>query len=333
VTVVPDNSHESDVLLLDYDTVLRLFPLDVAMEAMETAFRAHARGTARLFPVVREGLPGGAVSGIKSGYWPEYSALGLKIAGSWPANPQRGLESHQATVLLCDAQTGQVRALIDGNAVTTQRTAAAGALGLRLLARPEARVVAVLGAGVQAAAQIAAVRLVCSSVEAIRIWARDVGKAEKLAQSESDAASEVIAAANVADALRGSDIVITTTPSTVPLFPSDLMVPGMHINAMGADTRGKRELPPDLIERVRLVVDDREQARTLGESQPPVVWREEPPTLGEVLEGKRTGRTSSDEITVFDSTGVGLQDVASAALLFRRALQSEQGVWIPWRRH
>jgi alanine dehydrogenase len=278
-------------------------------------------------------LPRGAVCGIKSGYWPENSAIGLKLAGSWPANGQRGLQSHQATVLLSDAETGRVRALIDGNAVTTQRTAAAGAIGLRLLARPDSRVVAVLGAGVQAAAQIAAVRLVCPAVQTIRIWARDIVKAQSLAQTENIAAGEVIAVADVADALRGSDIVITTTPSTHPLFPSELIKSGMHINAIGADSSGKRELPPDLIERVRLVVDDREQARTLGESQPPVAWPDDPPTVGEVLEGMSTGRTSNDDITVFDSTGLGLQDVAAAALLYQRALLTDLGRWVPWQSH
>ena len=172
-----DEQVDNRILILDHDATMRLFSLDVAIDAVEAAYRAHATETARLFPVVREHLEDGAACGSKSGYWPTAVAVSLKVAGSWSANRTRGLETHQATVVLCDAATGRLRALINGNAVTTQRTAAAGAVGLRALARPDLRSMAVLGTGTKALAQTLAARHVYPHLHVVRVWTRNTARA------------------------------------------------------------------------------------------------------------------------------------------------------------
>lgn len=324
-----NDAANNKILVLNREETSRIFSLEVAITAVDDAYRAHATGSGRLFPVVRERIEGG-VCGIKSGYWPAASAIGLKVAGSWSGNHARGLATHQATVVLCDAATGRLRALIDGNVITTQRTAAAGAVALRALARPNARTVAILGAGVQAFAQAMAARHVFPDLQQICIWARHHGRAEQLAVRLRANGLDVVVAADATSAVRGRDIVVTTTPSTEPLVSRDAVGPGAHINAMGSDTQGKRELSPDLVMSATLVVDDRDQARTLGESQPPVEWGHVPATIGEVLTGRRSGRTDDAEITVFDSSGLGLQDVMAAAHIYKHACDTGAGLWVEW---
>lgn len=319
----------SSILVLNQPTVEALFPLEAAIEVVERAFRAHATGEATLFPVVREPLGDGAVFGIKSAGWSAHGIAGLKAAGYWPGNASRGLENHQAAILLISAASGQLLAVLDGNVVTRQRTAAAGALAVRMLARPDAEVAALLGAGIQASAQVDALLHVHPTVQSLRVWSRNPFRAQALAARYAGRVSATTTA-NAAAAVKNANIVITATPSRQPLFGVEDVAPGTHINAMGADTKGKRELPPTLLDHAVLVVDDRDQSRAIGESQPPVQWSSLPPTIGEVLLSGREGRATPQEITIFDSTGIAIQDLAAAEWIYRRALQVSAGVFIPW---
>lgn len=321
---------DAHLLLLDQAAVARLLQPDTVLQAVREAFALHAAGTehgGRVFPVIRESLTGGGIFGIKAGDVPAQGLLGFKAAGFWPANRARGGEPHQATIVLVDPATGRPIALIDGNAITTARTAAAGALGLSLLARPDSTALCVFGTGVQAAAQLDFALRTLPALRQVRYVS---------ARRAPDAAFEarfadrctITNAADANAAVAASDIVITATPGAGPLFDAAAVRPGAHINAVGADTRGKRELPDGLLARARLVADDRTQATQIGEAQ----WA--PGTrcdeLGGLLCGHVHWQRSPDDITVFDMTGLALQDLTVARRLHTLALAQGLGTRLPW---
>ena len=319
-----------DILLLDSAESYRLLTLDIAVEAVEAAYAAHASGSGRLFPVALQHLdPPDALFVVKSGIWPERDMTGLKLVNYRSTNEAHGLDNHQAVMLVCDAETGCLRALVDGNAITTQRTAAAGAVGVDRLARPDVETIAVLGSGLQARAQLAAALHARPGLRTVRLWARDREKAARLVDAAGEGRDASVAA-SAAEAVRGADVVVTCTASREPLFDAADVAPGAHVNAIGSDADDKRELPVELVERVRVVVDDVTQSRMLGETKAPVRLAEPPPTMGDVLLGRAAGRTRADEVTIFDSTGIGLQDLAAAQALYRTAASSGAGRWMPW---
>lgn len=325
-----------DVLVLGSTQLRSLLTLDVVVPAVEAAYVASSRGEATVYPVVRETLPGGmGVFGIKSGYWPGQDALGLKVAGYWPGNRARGIDNHQATVLLVDPPTGTVRAVMDGNVITYSRTAAAGAIGARRLARPDARRAVVVGTGVQGEAQARALAWWKPELEIVAFEPLDepdrqraLGFAERLRRDGIDCRAAVSLQAAVAEA----DVVVTATPSSQPLVARAWLRPGTHLNAMGADTRGKQEHDVATLRDARVVVDDWRQARELGECQHGVaagLFGDAPPaTIGEVIAGEAEGRQTPDELTLFDATGIALQDLAAAALAYRLAREHGLGTHI-----
>lgn len=318
---------DDELLVLTRADVLALLGPDDALDAVRRAFGHQAGNAARVFPVVREPLQGGAVFGIKSGDIAAEGALGLKAAGYWPGNGARGLDAHQATVLLVDPATGRARALIDGNPVTTLRTGAAGGLGLQRLARPGSARLCVFGTGVQARVQVDfALRL----LPALRTldYVTASGAPDAGFEALFRARCTVRHAADADAAVAAADVVITATPSRAPLFAAEAVRPGTHINAVGADTRGKRELPEGLLMRSRVVADDAAQARELGEAQwaPGCALQE----LGALLAGHDDFRRAPGDITVFDMTGLALQDLAVAADLLRRAVREGRGQRLRW---
>ncbi|TFW23725.1 ornithine cyclodeaminase family protein [Duganella callida] len=321
----------NQLLLLDRDAVARLMQPDTVLDAVRTAFTLHGSGQGRGFPVVREALATGGVFGIKSGDVASRDLLGFKAAGFWPGNRELGSEPHQATIMLFDPATGRPRCIMDGNAITTARTAAAGELGLRTLARQEAVSLCVFGTGVQAAAQLAAAVRALPSLRELRYVSRS---------GQPDGAFEARCAALGANgrtlthaidadaAVAASDIVVTATPARGPLFSADAVRPGTHINAVGADTRGKRELPEGLLERARVVVDDQRQAKALGEMQ----WATgiDCVQLGDLLTGQAWFTREPDDITIFDMTGLALQDLVLGQYLFDAARLEGDGLSIAW---
>jgi ornithine cyclodeaminase/alanine dehydrogenase-like protein (mu-crystallin family) len=319
------------ILVVNPQEVEQLLPLERGIEAVEAAYRAHASGEAILFPVVRERLVGGAVCGVKSGHWAARHVVGLKLAGYWPGNSAVQRPNHQASFLLADADTGRLLAVMDGNVITQRRTAGAGVVAARLLARPRPRILAVLGCGAQGRNQAHALAGSFPSLSEVHLWDRDPARAEAVAGAlRATHNVQVSTAADPAAAIRNADVIATTTASTSALFDLDDVRAGAHVNAMGSDTAGKRELAPRLVESCLLVVDDRSQSVLLGESQPPVHLKDEPPTIGEILVGRRQGRSSDDQITVFDSTGIGLQDIAAADLVYRDAMRLNRGRSVRW---
>jgi ornithine cyclodeaminase len=321
---MPNNAQ---LLLLDRDQAASLLTPDAVLAAVRESFLLHAAREGRVFPVVRETLPDNAVFGIKSGGVPGEALLGFKAAGFWPANRTQGAEAHQATIMLFDQSTGRPQCLIDGNAITTERTAAAGALGLMTLARQDSKRLHVFGTGVQAAAQTEYALRALPSLQAVRYTASDC---RTVPEFEARFAGRCEISAAPANAVAQADIIITATPGRKPLFNAADIQPGTHINAVGADTRGKRELPEGLLRRARIWADDLPQARGIGELQ----WCAESAAaeLGCLLmNGESAGAVrGEDDITIFDMTGLALQDLTVARMLMQRALENGTGTSIAW---
>jgi ornithine cyclodeaminase len=318
---------EARLLLVDKAAVEALLLPDDVMSAVREAFTLHSQGEGRVFPVIREALSTGGIFGIKSGDVQSQGLLGFKAAGFWPANRPLGGEPHQATIALFDPATGRPVCVIDGNAITTARTGAAGGLGLQLLARPESETACVFGTGVQARVQLQYALRLMPALRKVQYLSWN-GEADAGFEQVFSSQCALAHARNADDAVAASDLVITATPGAGPLFSAAAVRPGTHINSVGADTRGKRELPEGLLQRVRLVVDDRQQARQIGESQwaPDLACDE----LGDLLTGKAVLRRAPGDITVFDMTGLALQDLTVARHIHRRALADGLGTSIAW---
>jgi ornithine cyclodeaminase len=316
------------LLLLDGDAVEQLLTPDEVVSAVPTAFLVHSQGAGRVFPVVRERLATGGVFGIKGGDIAAESVLGFKAAGFWPGNRGVGGEPHQATIMLIAPGTGRPTCLIDGNAITTMRTRAAGGIGVELLSRSDSARLCVFGTGVQARIQV---RFTLRSRPSLRDVRYVTSDGRPRPQFEALIAKELgISHAPDPDAaVAASDIVITATPGGGALFAADAVRPGTHLSCVGAGTQGKRELPAGLIERARLFVDDHTQAGQIGELQ----WAS-PATpgieIGRALAAEAPVQRAGADITIFDMTGLALQDLTVAADLYRRATDAGLGTFLPW---
>ena len=320
--------NNATLLLVDKHVVEQLLVPDDVIAAVREAFELHGQRAGRVFPVVREMLTTGGIFGIKSGDVGSQSLLGFKAAGFWPSNPKVGGEAHQATVLLFDPATGRPLCVIDGNAITTARTAAAGAVGLALLARQDTAVATVFGTGIQAKAQLAFALKTLPSLTHVNYVSVD---REPRADFEALFADrcKLRCVANADEAVAQSDLVITATTGSGPLFDETAIRAGTHVNCVGADTRGKRELPAGVLDRARIVVvDDLDQARELGELQ----WAPQTAAveMGDLLTGRAKWRRDAADISVFDMTGLALQDLTVARLIHRRARDLGLGVTVAW---
>lgn len=324
----PDtNQPVHELLLLSAQDVEAVFDHALAEQAVWRAFELLANGDGELLPLLRHKIAENNFFGIKGGLAGKEELLGFKAAGYWPGNHARGLDAHQATMMLVDHATGRPKAILDANRITTLRTGAAGGIGIRLLAREDANVLGLIGTGVQGRIQTEFALRARPGLQQIRY----------LSQSEQSAAAfeaifrgraELVRCDASASVVRHADIVITATPSTAPLFDTTDVREGTHINAVGADSRGKRELPADLLLSATVLTDWLTQARSIGELQ----WHPELPALeiGEVIVGRRPGRTNDRQITVFDMTGIGMQDLTSADAIWQAARRAGYGKTIPW---
>lgn len=298
-----------------------------AFDAVEKVFAAMARGEARNFPVVREALDhADALYGFKSGFDRADMVLGVKAGGYWPHNAEKGLTNHQSTVFLFDPDTGRLDALVAGNYLTAVRTAAASAVSIAHLARPDAKVLGMVGAGHQSTFQLRAAAEV-RDFEKVVAWNPHP---EMLPRLEA-VARELDLPLEAVDRERlgaEADVIITITSAFEPLLLADWIRPGTHIAAMGTDTRGKQELDPEILAKARVFTDEVAQSISIGEAQHAVakglISEADVTPIGMVINGDHPGRQSPDEITVFDGTGVGLQDLAVAAVAARLAREKDR---------
>jgi ornithine cyclodeaminase len=308
------------VLVLNQHEVESLLDMEGCIDAMAEALSALARGELSM-PLRSVFAPG---DGTLIGLMPSHRAGGspvyaLKTVCVFPDNPERGLDAHQGTVTLFDGETGEVRALLNASAVTAIRTAAVSGVATRLLARENARELAILGAGVQARTHVESMRAV-RPFERIRVYSRTREHAEQFAD---EVGAEV--AASPEDAIRGADVVVTATSSAEAVLFRDWLDPGTHVNAVGGRPPQMRELDPRLIADSGFYVDRRESteaeagdyrdALESGAIQPGHIRGE----IGEILIGAAPGRQSDDELTVFRSMGLAVEDLAAAEYVVRRA--------------
>lgn len=300
-------------LYLSDDDVRAVLTPAAALQVVKDAFTASSRGTGRNFPVVRERLDH-AIFGVKSGIDSHVRVLGLKAGGAFPKNVPLGRQAHQSSVVLFDFDTGQPLALVSGNAITALRTAAAAALSIDLMARKDASNILIIGAGAQAETHLRAA-LKVRAFDQVFAWSRDLDLAQGLARRVSDVA-DLKPQADLS-VVKACDVVITLTPSTEPLVDFGQVSPGTHLVCMGADTAGKQEVACEIVAASRVFTDDIEQSLTIGECQcafrAGLIDRDHiRGTLGDVLLGRERGRERDDEITLFDGTGVALQDLIAA---------------------
>jgi len=318
------------MLLIPETLVPDLLSVGDAIVAVERAFAAYDRDEARAYPVVRETTGHRrAVFGIKSGFDRGAMLLGLKAGGYWPENAAAGRTNHQSTILLFDPETGMASALVGANYLTGVRTGAASAIATRHLARKDATTLAMIGAGVQAGYQLRAT-LAVRDLRDVVGWDPSPANLEALGRDVRALGLRFTAAPSPEAAVRRADILITVTPSQAAIVHKDWVRPGTHINAMGADTAGKQELAPDLVASASVYVDAVEQAITIGECQHAyrqgLLGRDDlTRTLGGLASGRLPGRRSDEEITLFDGTGIALQDLAAAGVTVVRARERGLG--------
>ncbi|KXF92294.1 iminosuccinate reductase BhcD [Phaeobacter inhibens] len=293
-----------------------------SFEAVEQVFASMAARSAYNFPVIREAIGhADALYGFKSGFDRNALNLGLKSGGYWPGNSEKGLTNHQSTVFLFDADTGKCSAIVGGNLLTALRTAAAAAVSVAHLARKDAEVLGIVGAGHQASFQLRAVAEQ-RDFKKVVAWNRSP---EKLATLEQVARELGLPfeAVSVEDLCAQSDVIVTITSSFDAIIHSDQVRPGTHIACMGTDTKGKQEVDAALVARSSVFTDEIAQSTTIGEAQHAVAIGSLSEAaiveLGAVINGAHPGRGSADEVTLFDGTGVGLQDLAVAATVVERA--------------
>ena len=317
------------MLVISESLARELVSVEDAIRVVEDSFAAMARGAARNYPVVREVVGyRDAVYGVKAGCDTAAPILGLKAGGYWPHNAARGMSNHQSSTLLFDPETGRASALVSANYLTGVRTGAASAIATKYLARPDARVLGIVGTGVQAIYQLRAT-LAVRPIAKVLAWDPSADNLAAFGKAVRDLGLEFAAAAERRDAVAGADIVITVTPSQKALVEKGWVRPGTHISAMGADTKGKQELDPKLVASAALFVDELAQAISIGECQHAYAqgligdasFRG---SIGQVVAGLCDGRRDAAEITIFDGTGVALQDLAVAALAVR--LATERGL-------
>jgi len=312
------------MIFLNEREVASLLPIGDVLTALENAFRAQAAGQIRMPLRAMATTDHGILGSMPASIAGEQLSLGAKLVTFFAGNAASGTHTHQALVALFDPRSGKPQAIMDGRYITESRTAATSALATRALARPDARSVAILGTGVQARAHIVALGEVMR-IEELRIWGRTQARAADVADFARRRGLEARAAATPADACRGADVVCTVTSASDPILASDDIGRGTHVNAVGMGDPTARELPAELMARATIVVDSLDGA--LAESaniklamrdgklsaEPDLIL------LCDVIAGTAPGRLGRDDVTIFDSLGIAIEDLACARLVYERA--------------
>lgn len=300
------------------------------LAAIEAVYPLISEAQGSMPPIMRVEVPesNGEID-IKTAYLPGYSGIAVKVSAGFFDNPSRGLPSLGGLMMVFDSETGiPESALFDNGYLTDLRTGLAGAVAAKHLAREDAGVAAVLGAGVQALMQLEALKMV-RDIEQARVWARRSEQAEEFAARVGPLLRmDMTAVDSPGAAVDGVDVLVTTTPSTTPLVTADMLHPGLHITSVGSDAETKQELSVGAVRSAdRIVCDSIAQSERLGELRAAVadgLDRSTAIELGQVISGHAEGRRSDDDVTICDLTGTGAQDTAIASLAVRRC--SERGL-------
>jgi len=321
------------VLVLGYDEVSRVLPMEECIEVMEEALAALARGEMEmpLRYVFRPPGADGLMALMPSYRGGERPAFALKAINVIPENPRlRGLDAHQGGVLLSDGQSGEPAAFLNASAITEIRTAAVSAVATRALSRDDSSELAILGAGVQARSHLEAMRAV-REFERVRIYSPTAEHARTLAK---EGGAEAVESAE--DAVRGADVIVTVTAAAEPVLSREWVADGAHINAVGACLPHMRELDTRTVADAAFFTDRRESAENeagdfvLAQAEGAIGPEHIRAELGEVVAGMAPGRSSDGEITIFESLGLAIEDLAAADHVVRRARAEGVGVDVPF---
>ena len=322
-------------LLLNKENVGGLIAMKDVIAAVEEAYRAFSGGQVEQPDYIGIDLPHprGEID-FKLGYYQANEMISMKASsGGFPHNPaEYGLPTNMGTILLFDARTCALACVMDGSLITGLRTGAAGAVSVKALARKDAKTVTAIGTGIQARLQIRAISEVMD-IETIHAWDNNPDTLAKYkADIEREFGIPVVMAASKEAAVRQADILVTTTRGKGSLVEADWVKPGTHIVAIGTDQRGKQELEPAIFRNAKIVNDSIAQCVTKGETWHPldagiITMDDIHGEIGEILLGKKPGREHDDEITIFDSTGMAIQDNTTASRIYRNALERGVGTF------
>lgn len=334
----------AELRVLSANDIAQVFTVSDALTAVEEAYRQKAQGHGTAWPMVYAAFkPGVSDMDIRSGHLSESGLFGLKLTAWFSQNPSKGLPEIYGTTLICDDSTGAPLGLLNASAITGLRTGAAGALGVKWLARKDARNLLVAGAGHMATYEIAATLAACPNITRVELWdprsqEAPVSRARAMEPQVAallDAAGiqrsyELVAVADGEEACGHADAIITVTPATTPIICAGWVRPGTHLSCVGADMEGKQEVASAIHAAACLFVDDRDQSVASGELEIPVkegaiTAKNIVAELGEVIAGLAEGRTSDEQITLFDTSGIAVQDLASSKVAFDRAAEAGLG--------
>ena len=316
-------------LILQRNQVAALLDLDTCIAAVESAFKLLGEGKAGAPGVLGVHSHGGGFH-IKAGILPlNRNYFAAKINGNFFNNAKLGLPRIQGVIALCDADNGTPLAIMDSIEITILRTGAASAVAVKYLARPDARTVAICGCGIQGRVQLRAIGRV-RKIDTAFAWDAEPAIAEQYAADMSKELGILVSPIRDLGEARAADIWITCTPSTNPFLSSDHVAPGSFIAAVGADSEEKHELDPSLVSSSKLVTDVTAQCAAIGElhhalSMGKMALGNVYAELAEVVAASKPGRASDQEMAIFDSTGMALQDVAAAAAVYQQAIQQKIG--------
>ena len=311
------------VSVLGRSEIEELLSMGEALTAVERALRLSAEGKTIMPPKLYLNLPD---------YHGDFRAMpayingiaGLKWVSVYPNNRRQNLPSVMAIIILCNPSTGCPLAIMDGTYITSMRTGAAGGVAVKYLARKDSSVIGMVGAGMQAETQLLAISEVLPKIEEVKVFDLCKDTSLRYAKQMGAKLNINIHPVETIEAATEADIVVTTTPSTRPVVKREYIRPGTHINAIGADAKGKQELEPALLKGAKIIIDDIEQAAHSGEINVPLSQGQLKigdiyASLGEVATNMKKGRENDEEITIFDSTGLAIQDIICAKLVYEKA--------------
>jgi ornithine cyclodeaminase/alanine dehydrogenase-like protein (mu-crystallin family) len=324
------------VLALGFTDIKELLPMRECVPLMAAALKSLAEGRSSqpVRTVFRPPEAAGLMSLMPAFRADDFSVFGLKAICVFPGNLAKGKDAHQGAVLLFSAETGEPLAVENASAITGIRTAAVSAVATDILARKDAGVLAIIGAGIQGRAHLEAIPLV-RPLREVRVADKDADRAKRFAAETGPAFPfRIRATDDVAGAVSGADIIVTVTDSSEPVLRREWIAPGAHINAVGACAPFAREIDASTMAASRLFVDKRESALhesgdiLLAVRDGAFTCEHVRAEIGEVLTGAKPGRTSGEEITMYESLGLAVEDLAAAAYVYEKARSTGRGTWI-----
>jgi ornithine cyclodeaminase len=330
------------ILVLSHAEVLELLPMKECIAVMRAALSALAAGEAHqpLRTIIRppdaRGVMGLMPSYMSGGMSPDRAAFGLKAICVFPGNPAKGMDSHQGAVLLFSAETGELQAMMNASAITAIRTGAVSAVATDLLARADACNLALIGSGVQARSHLEAMSQV-RSLTRCRIASRNMEHAQRFVEEmRAEVSFRLEPVETVEEALDGADLIVTATTAAEPIVRRDWISAGAHLNLVGSSTPNAREVDSATMAAASLFVDRRES--TVNEAGDYLLAVREGAIdanhiraeIGEVLTGEKPGRSAPEEITLFKSLGLAIEDLFAAEYLYRRAKELNVGTWVEY---